>query len=55
MVSKEKGRRKGDPIPKVYVCQDNSESNPSPPHFQVFRRAAMAETLAPLVFMGAWQ
>jgi len=31
---KEKGRREGDPIPKVYVCQDNSESSLSHLHLQ---------------------
>ena len=57
MVSKEKGRREGDPIPNVYVCQDNSESKLSILDRQVFcltRRcaisAAMAAIMAPLIF-----
>ena len=57
---KERGRREGDPIPKVYVCQDNSGSNLSPLHLQVVFRltqrcatsATMAAILAPFVFSG---
>jgi hypothetical protein len=61
MVSKEKARQSCGPIPE-HVLEDTSEYATSKLHLQVFRltrccaiSAAMAETLAPLVFMGAWQ
>jgi hypothetical protein len=58
MPLKEKGRRRGDPIPNAFVRQDNPEFKPTLRHLQVCRlvrlyavNAAMAEALAPLVFL----
>ena len=53
----EKARRSG-PIPDAFVCQDTSESKAMTRNLQVSRlvriyavNAAMAETIAPLVFL----
>jgi hypothetical protein len=59
MAIKEKARQNGEPISNAILAQDNSESNPSPLHLQVFRltqRCAISATsaaiLAAFVFGG---
>jgi hypothetical protein len=61
MASKEKGCPAGSPIPKI-VLADNADIAPSAIDLQVARltrlyavNAAMAEVLAPLVFIAAVQ
>jgi hypothetical protein len=60
MPGNEKGRLNGDPIPNCNLAQDSAESKASLLVLQASRlvrlyavNAAMAETLAPLVFLGA--
>jgi hypothetical protein len=59
MAFTEKGRPEGSPIPN-YVLADSESISPSLLNLQVYRltrlyavNATLAETIAPLVFLGA--